>query len=90
MVIINWKSIKELTGKVVSSKGQKTITVAVDRVKMHPLYKKRYTVTKKYYAHDEDNTALEGDIVTIRETRPISKTKRWLFIEVVHKAQVAA
>jgi small subunit ribosomal protein S17 len=57
---------------------------------MHPLYKKRYTVTKKYYAHDEDNTALEGDIVTIRETRPISKTKRWLFIEVVHKAQVAA
>ena len=83
MVVIGDKNIKELTGKVLSSKGDKTITVAVDRVKMHPLYKKRYTVTKKYYAHDEANTSKEGDVVRIRETRPMSKLKRWLFIEVI-------
>lgn len=90
MAIIDWKSIKELVWKVISNKGNKTLTVAVDRVKMHPLYKKRYTVTKKYYAHDEDNTANEGDVVTIRETKPMSKTKRWLLVEVLDKAQIAA
>lgn len=90
MAIIDWKSIKELVWKVISNKGDKTLTVAVDRVKMHPLYKKRYTVTKKYYAHDEDNTANEGDVVKIRETKPMSKTKRWLLVEIVDKAQIAA
>ena len=90
MAIIDGKSIKELVWKVISSKGDKTLTVAVDRVKMHPLYKKRYTVTKKYYAHDEDNIANEWDIIKIRETRPMSKTKRWLFVEVIEKAQIAA
>jgi small subunit ribosomal protein S17 len=90
MAIIDGKSIRELTGKVISAKGTKTLTVAVDRVKMHALYKKRYTTTKKYYVHDEKEQAKEGDVVRIRETRPMSKTKRWLFIEVIQAAQIAA
>lgn len=88
MAIIGDKNIRELVGKVVSAKTDKTLTVTVDRVKMHPLYKKRFTVTKKYYAHDESNTAKEGDIVKIRETKPMSKLKRWLFVEVVEAATV--
>ena len=88
MVVIGDKNIKELVGKVVSSKMQNTIVVAVERVKMHPLYKKRYTVTKKYYVHDAEQTAQEGDLVKIRETKPMSKLKRWLLVEVVE--QVAA
>ena len=88
MVVIGDKNIKELVGKVVSSKMQNTIVVAVERVKMHPLYKKRYTVTKKYYVHDAKQTAQEGDLVKIRETKPMSKLKRWLLVEVVE--QVAA
>ena len=86
MAIIGDKNIKELIGKVVSNKTNKTLTVAVDRVKMHPLYKKRYTVTKKYYVHDEENTANEGDIVKIRATKPISKTKRRVLVGIVEKA----
>ena len=86
MVVIGDKNIKELVGKVVSNKMQNTITVAVNRVKMHPLYKKRYTVTKKYYAHDQEQQANIGDVVKIRETKPMSKRKRWNLIEVVEKA----
>lgn len=86
MVIIDGKSIRQLVWKVLSDKWDKTITVAVDRVKMHPLYKKRYTVTKKYYAHDEDNKANIGDIVKIQETRPLSKLKRWKLVEIVEAA----
>jgi small subunit ribosomal protein S17 len=88
MAIIDGKSIKQLTGKVVSDKGDKTITVAVDRVKIHPLYKKRFTVTKKYYAHDADNTAHIGDMVKIQEAQPMSKMKRWKLIEVIEKAAI--
>lgn len=64
----------------------KTIVVKVERVKMHSLYKKRFTVSKNYYAHDESNTAHEGDVVRIRACRPYSKTKRWMLIEVVTQA----
>ena len=63
----------------------KTIVVAVKSVKQHPLYRKRYTTKKKYYAHDDANTAMIGDVVKIRLDRPISKTKRWTLIEVVQK-----
>ena len=73
-----------------SSKGDKTIVVQVERVKIHPLYRKRYTVQKKFYAHDEDNTAQEGDTVRIRESRPMSKLKRWMLIEVTSSQAVAA
>ena len=66
-----------LRGTVVSDKGDKTIVVKVERRVMHPLYKKYIKRTKKYAAHDETNQFKEGDIVQIRECRPISKRKSW-------------
>ncbi len=83
MVVIGNKSIKELLWEVVSDKTEKTRTVLVKTVKMHPLYKKRFIVKKKYYAHDENNTSKLWDMVKIRECRPVSKLKKWKFIEVV-------
>lgn len=88
MVVIWNKNITELVGVVTSNKSNQTITVTVERVKTHPLYRKRYTVKKKFYAHDQDNTAQEGDIVKIRATKPISKTKRWMLVEVVDKSVI--
>lgn len=64
-------------GTVVSKSGAKSIVVAVHTYKTHPKYKKRYRVTKKFHAHDEANTAVLGDTVTIYETKPLSKMKRW-------------
>lgn len=87
MVVIWEKNLKEIIGLVVSAKTDKTITVQTDSVKVHPLYRKRYTVKKKFYAHDEENQASEWDTVKIRETRPMSKMKRWKLIEVVTKVQ---
>ncbi|MDX1422439.1 MAG: 30S ribosomal protein S17 [Kiloniellales bacterium] len=66
-----------LQGVVVSDKADKTITVLVERRLMHPLYKKFIKRSKRYHAHDEANSAKIGDIVRIRECRPISKTKSW-------------
>ena len=66
-----------LEGTVVSTKMDKTIVVEVERRFMHPLYKKFLRTTKKYHAHDENNSAKIGDTVKIRETKPISKTKTW-------------
>jgi len=66
------------TGQVVSNKGQKTLVILVQRSKLHSKYKKRYTVSKKFHAHCEDPNQYEiGDQVTIAETKPISKLKRW-------------
>ncbi len=66
-----------MQGVVVSDKADKTVTVVVERRLMHPLYKKFIKRSKRYHAHDEANTAKTGDIVRIRECRPISKTKSW-------------
>lgn len=66
-----------LQGVVVSDKGDKTVTVLVERRVMHPLYKKFIKRSKKYHAHDEANSYKVGDVVRIEETRPISKTKSW-------------
>ena len=66
-----------LQGVVVSDKADKTVTVLVERRLMHPLYKKFIKRSKRYHAHDEANSAKTGDIVRIRECRPISKTKTW-------------
>lgn len=66
-----------IRGVVSSNKMNKTIVVSVDTYKSHPKYKKRYKVTKKFYAHDENNSCNEWDLVTIKETRPLSKLKRW-------------
>ena len=75
-----------LQGVVVSDKGEKTITVLVERRVMHPVYKKFIKLSKKYRAHDEGNTCHVGDKVRIRECRPISKSKTW---EVVAGEQAA-
>jgi small subunit ribosomal protein S17 len=66
---------KTLTGIVTSDANDKTITVTVTSRETHPIYKKQYTVSRKYAAHDENNEAHKGDKVTIREVRPISKRK---------------
>ena len=64
-------------GTVTSTKMDKTAVITVHSYKTHPKYKKRYRTSKKYYAHDENNSAKVGDVVTIFETRPLSKLKRW-------------
>lgn len=69
-----------LQGKVVSDKGDKTVTVLVERKYLHPIYKKTIRSSKKYRAHDEANTFKVGDVVQIQESKPISKTKKWIAI----------
>jgi small subunit ribosomal protein S17 len=70
-----------LQGKVVSDKGDKSITVLVERKFLHPIYKKIVRSSKKYRAHDENNTFKTGDVVEIQESRPISKTKKWVALK---------
>ncbi|CAN5678890.1 30S ribosomal protein S17 [soil metagenome] len=79
---------KTLTGVVSSDRGDKTIVVSVQTRKTHPIYKKQYKSTKKFMAHDEDNLAKIGDKVVISETRPISKSKRFVLQDVVEKATI--
>ena len=69
-----------LEGVVVSDKGDKTVVVKVERTFLHPVLKKTVRMTKKYKAHDENNTFKVGDIVSIQESKPISKDKRWVVI----------
>ena len=76
-------------GEVVSTKMEKTIVVAVEMRKAHAKYKRIIKRTKKFYAHDEQNTAHVGDVVRIRETRPLSKLKRWQLEEVVRRSSLA-
>lgn len=71
------KIIRKLSGVVSSSKGEKTIIVEVDNTKIHPKYKKRYSVIKKYKVHDEKNKYSEGDKVSFVECRPLSRDKKW-------------
>ena len=78
---------QERRGIVVSDKGEKTIVVKVDVIKLHPKYKKVVRRTRKFHAHDEQNAAGVGDVVRIVETRPLSKTKRWRLAEVVEVAK---
>ncbi|HOQ08635.1 MAG TPA: 30S ribosomal protein S17 [Syntrophomonadaceae bacterium] len=78
---------KVRVGTVTSDKMDKTITVSVETVKQHPLYKKTIKTSKKYKVHDENNEAKIGDVVRIMETRPLSKDKRWRLVEIVRKAK---
>ena len=78
---------KVRTGKVVSDKMDKTITVAVEDHVKHPLYNKIVKSTKNFKAHDENNDAKIGDTVRIVETRPLSKDKRWRLTEIVERAK---
>jgi small subunit ribosomal protein S17 len=79
---------KTLTGVVSSDKGNKTIVVTVATRKTHPLYKKQYTHSKRFMAHDETNDAQEGDKVVIAETKPISARKRFMLVKVVERAPI--
>ena len=78
---------KTLVGTVVGNKMEKTIVVRIDRRKLHPLYKKYITRTKKIKAHDEGNICQIGDLVKVIESRPLSKDKRWSLLEVLKKAK---
>ena len=82
------KRRKELVGKVVSSKNNKTITVVVETYKKDPLYGKRVKYSKKYAVHDETNKAKVGDTVRIVETRPLSKTKYFYLKEIIEEAVI--
>lgn len=77
---------RTLTGRVVSNKMDKSVTVKIDRVVKHPVYGKYIRRSTKLHVHDENNQCQEGDLVTIRQCRPISKTKSWTLVEVVEKA----
>jgi small subunit ribosomal protein S17 len=77
----------EKVGRVVSDKMQKTVVVAVDYLKPHPLYRKIIRKTSKFHAHDEENTCKVGDVVRIQESRPLSRTKRWRVIEIVQRGE---
>ena len=79
--------IQTLTGKVVSNKMDKTVTVLVERRVTHPLYAKVVRRSKKYHAHDEKNEYNEGDIVEIKSSRPVSKTKAWVVSKLIEKAR---
>ena len=80
------KSARTATGKVVSNKMDKTITVLIERRVKHPVYGKYITRSSKIHAHDESNQCGIGDTVTVAETRPISKSKTWNLVEVVESA----
>jgi small subunit ribosomal protein S17 len=81
---------RRLTGKVVSDKMQKTVTVLVERRVKHPLYGKVMIRSRKYHAHDENNEFRPGDLVTIEECRPLSRTKAWTVVRLVEKAKDGA
>ena len=78
---------KTKVGKVVSDKMDKTVVVAVEDIEQHALYKNAVKKTVKFKAHDENNEAHVGDIVSLMETRPLSKDKRWRVVEIVEKAR---
>lgn len=77
---------RTLTGKVVSDKMDKTITVLIERRVKHPLYGKYTTKSSKVHAHDENNTCKTGDLVTVAESRPLSKTKTWTLVNIEERA----
>ena len=83
----NRNARKVRTGVVVSISGNKSVTVKIDYRKHHPKYGKMMTISKKLHVHDENNECGPGDKVTVMETRPLSKTKRWRLLEIVERAK---
>jgi small subunit ribosomal protein S17 len=81
------KVLRTLTGRVVSDKMDKTITVSIERVVKHPVYGKYLKRSTKLLAHDEDNVGKHGDLVSISECRPLSKRKNWKLVEVLETAE---
>ncbi len=80
------KAARTTTGRVVSDKMDKTITVLIERRVKHPVYGKYVTKSSKLKAHDENNECNEGDVVTIKESRPMSKTKSWTLVKIEERA----
>lgn len=80
--------IRTQQGRVVSDKMDKSITVAIERFVKHPIYGKFVKRTTKVHAHDESNECGQGDLVEIRECRPLSKTKSWTLVKVLEKAKI--
>jgi small subunit ribosomal protein S17 len=76
---------EQKVGRVVSNKMDKTIVVAVESLKKHRIYKRTYRQTKRFHAHDEQNTCQIGDVVRIEESRPLSKTKHWRLVEIIKR-----
>jgi len=76
-----------MIGRVVSDKMDRTVVVAVETLKRHRLYGKTIRSVKRYKAHNQDNASHSGDLVRIEETRPLSKEKRWIVVEVLERAQ---
>ena len=87
MTELKTKTIRSLTGRVVSDKMNKTVTVLIERRVKHPLIGKIVVRSKKYHAHSENGEFKQGDLVTIEEGRPISKTKAWRVIKLVEKSR---
>jgi small subunit ribosomal protein S17 len=79
---------RRLVGRVVSDKMTKTVVVLVEESRRHPLYRKVVAVRKKFYAHDENSTCRVGDTVRIVESRPLSRTKRWVVEEVIERSEL--
>ena len=80
------KVTREISGRVVSNKMDKTITVLVERRVKHPVYKKYIKRSTKFHAHDENNECSEGDVVTISQCRPLSKSKSWTLVRIDERA----
>lgn len=85
---MNKPTSKILKGVVVSAKMDQTVVVKVDRYAQHPKYLKRYLISKKYFAHNHDNKAKHGDTVVIKESRPLSRLKRWIVKDIVATASI--
>lgn len=82
------KVAREISGRVVSNKMDKTITVLVERREQHPVYKKFIKRSTKFHAHDENNDCNEGDVVTIAQCRPLAKSKSWRLVRIDERAPV--
>jgi small subunit ribosomal protein S17 len=87
---INVSRRKTQIGYVTSARMNKTIVIEVSRQKSHAMYRRVVMKTKKFYAHDEQNTARVGDVVKIEETRPLSKLKRWRLVEILRRAALVS
>ncbi|MEQ1667469.1 MAG: 30S ribosomal protein S17 [Sulfuriferula sp.] len=86
MSVAENKVVRSMTGRVVSDKMDKTVTVLVERKVKHPVLGKVIRRSKKYHAHDQNNDYHEGDLVVIEESKPLSKTKTWLVTKLISKA----
>jgi|TARA_R110000796_G_scaffold76603_2_gene171281 small subunit ribosomal protein S17 len=82
------QTVSTVTGRVVSDKMDKTITVVIERQVKHPLYGKYMRRSTKLHAHDENNECRIGDTVTIKETRPLAKTKSWTLVQIDERAEI--